>query len=485
MVGRIFAFLKTLLPEQNSHFLFLLGLFFLLSACSSYWLPGGQIEEGQIVGSSWYPGRTEIAHVEVQRVLLFLRNLLLVTAFVAALPLLFLTVERPARNLITWVLLPISLAIVQFAGQLVLRGEASPFPDHYRPFDLPSPLGDWLFFLQNTPGFTLALVSLVLLIIAAWRVHYGYTSLPIRFRPSSAAPDLVTPDLRTPPRILLFLAAALLYPQFIGPIQYLLYNWLPLVAPSIFGTQTPWLGIILSLPLGLPYVFLMAWLMGGSWQELRKMFRPGRLRDYAFDLAILLFAIVVSRSLFYLWVEFQGYLGTQDYPLPEFARAWLVAPDSFYQTWVLYSVPSFLFTNILYRGFLQPRLVGQFGLRRGLFLVVLLMISLRGIRSSLNPTNGPAALLAIAGTVLLTLLLGWSFEYSRSVLPVLLLHVAFRMALVNFNYIEDLSKFSPLLLLEILCLSLACYWLFKRFPPRPPLPASDSSSAPSNLSPSS
>ena len=55
MSSRVLAFIKDFLPEQKSHFLFLLGLFFLLAALSSSWLPGGLMEEQAIFGADSSP----------------------------------------------------------------------------------------------------------------------------------------------------------------------------------------------------------------------------------------------------------------------------------------------------------------------------------------------------------------------------------------------------------------------------------------------
>jgi len=480
MSTRILAFLRDLLPSQKSHFLFLFGLFLLLEASSSSWLPGGMMEEQAFGGDGWQLLGYQISHPEIQRMFLFLRGLLLVTASVAALPLVFLRVERAPRKLLAWVFLPVFLAIVQFAAQMYLRDTPKPIPNQVPLIPLPEPPLNWFDFVLSSPGLVAALLALALLAIATWRVHRGLTSLPIRFCPHPGDAVIQAQESHIPHRLLLFLAASLLYPVLIGPVLTFLGQWLQRVVPFLFRPEHMWLNMLLDLLFRLPYVLLILWLLGTTWKELRNLFRLGRFSDYGFVLGLIFSAITVPRFLFYLWVEFHSYLGSGEYPSASFFRALFLAPESFWQTWLPYLIPYFLITEVLYRGLLQSRLVRRFGFRRGLLLLILITVAVDVSTITTVAVGGSTIafpsivvyfkLLSLAVTALLTVLLGWLFERSGTIWPVFLFHLAFRMSLLSFGGAPFLSRFRELEILEILFLALAAFWLFKRFPPRPPLP---------------
>jgi len=492
MFARFLAFLRDFLPSHKSHFLFLFGLVLLRIASSSDWLPpfDPSLHLGQRGSVLELLKELQPVNPELQRIFEFLRSLLLAVAFCAALPLLLLRVEQPARKLITCVVLPLCLAVAQFAALMYLRTTVPPFPEDYRPFDLPPPLGDWLFFLQNSPGFTLALLSLALMSVATWRAHRGLTSLPIRFHSHPNDRVVQAPESHTSKRIVLFLAASLLYPQLIGPPLFLLGQWLQRIAPFLFQSEHMWLSVLVSLPFQLPYVLLMFWILAGTWRELRNLFRPGRFSDYGFVLGVLLLAISVPRFLFYLWVEFHSYIGSGEYPSPQFVRTSFLATESFWQTWLQYAIPGFLMSQVIYRGLLQPRLVHQFGLRRGLFVLCSLAVATNSLTVRFQSEFLYFMVIGLGATVLSTLLLGWLFERSHSIWPVLLLDFAFRMSLLSFGGASNLFALRGLAVLEILYLAFLAHWLFKRFPPHPPLssepvfvsvPSSASSPPPQSL----
>jgi len=468
MSTRILAFLRDLLPAQKSHFLFLFGLFLLLEASSSSWLPGGMMEEQAFGGDGWQLLGYQISHPEIQRMFTFLRGLLLVTASVAALPLVFLRVERAPQKLLAWVLLPGFLAIVQFAAQMYLRDTPKPIPTQVPLIPLPEPPLNWFDFVLNSPGLVTALLALALLVIATWRVHTGLTTLPILFRPHSMGHE--SSDAQTSTRILLFLAASLLYPLLTDPLLIFLWQWLQRASPFVFRTELMWLFVLLDIPFRLIYLLFMMWLLGGTGRELRNVFRPGRLIGYGFAVGIIMFAVAVPRFLLYLWLEFQAYLGPPDYPIWQLDRAWLVESGSFWQIWLPHLIPYLLITEVLYRGLLQSRLVRQFGFRRGLLLLILIAVAVDRSTIVFPTIVVYSKLLSLAVTALLTVLLGWLFERSGTIWPVFLVHLAFRMSLLSFGGAPSLSRFRELEILEILFLALAAFWLFRRFPPRPPLP---------------
>ena len=378
MIRRVFSFFKTLLPEQNRQLLLLVGLYLLLVAVPTPWVTvSGEVQGWVIEKHTPFPLEYQLFD--------FARRILLVTAFAASLPVIFLPATSPARKLFVWTLLPACFALAQFIAALKLLPDSEPArvsPLHQRQ-------SDWerhFTFLQSHPGLVVGLVGIGLIAYCAQGVAQGKIRMPIHFRGGVLFESASGDSSPVMGRVLLLITVWLLWRPIAGP----LFSWM-LGSPrsmedSAWYARARTLSQILGTISFVALFTLYFWLLRTGWKELRNLFRPGRLLDYALTLGAIGFILVAPRFMFYLQADFAAYFGKLQYSERDEILKSLLSLDLF-RLDVTLPLVAILPMEVLIRGLLQPRLTSVHGLRRGTFLTCLVWTLMQGTPTLFNLTD--------------------------------------------------------------------------------------------------
>jgi len=311
-------------------------------------------------------------------------------------------------------------------------------------------------------GFYFGLAGLLLLGAGLWRLAEGPTTLPVRFgmEVSASCQEGSGDSTRA---VLVFSTIALVLPL---ALDYLLGFVLVLLPNQIFRViygGVSWSGgISLLASSSAPALGALYVLRHELKTSMRRVFNLSYLPHYGLALALPALAIGLPRLVFFYGTQcVQGTAAVspdESSPLHMLSAAWLVI-----------LVAAALMEEIGWRGYLQPILVGWFGIRHAIFLVGLVW-SAYHFASDLNGKsllgNATASLAArMAFCVAFATVLGWLRLRTGSILPVTLMHAANNVLILSVTTRHTLF---PTLRPEWVTLGIYAvigYLLFRYWPP--------------------
>jgi len=414
--SRAALFIRSLLPAQSEHLLFLIGTILLYAAAFASWISWRRLLADM-------PSlRSEVQHWTLYAALPM--RILLSFASLSALWICFTPVNRPRRAILTRVLGTASLSLAWFSITIV------------RLFMFGSPrsiletAGDGLqrglSNLSRVPpnlgaGFYFGLLGFLLLAAGFWRLTKGLTTLPVRFGmkfPASCREE----SCDSTRAVLVFVSIVLVLPfaldYLFGFIIVLLPNR---IFHAIYDGISWFGGIDLLISSSAPALGALYMLRDDLKAAMRQAFDLSRPRYYGWALGIPVLAVGLPRLAFFYgarWFWGTGAVSPDEAPpLHMLSTAWLVI-----------LLLAALLEEIGWRGYLQPILVRQFGVRRGIFLVGLVWsgyhfaADLNG--KSLLGTAFVSVAERLAFCLAFATVLGWLRLQSGSILPVALLHAS-------------------------------------------------------------
>jgi len=414
--SRAALFIRSLLPAQSEHFLFLLGTLLLYAAAFASW-----ISWRRLLGDM--PSlRSEVQHWTLYAALPM--RILLSFASLSALWVCFAPGSRPKRMILTRVLAPALLSLAWFSITIVrLFMFGSPVPVLETAGDR---LQRGLSNLSRVPsnlgaGFYFGLLGFLLLAAGFWRLTRGLTTLPVRFGmefPASCREE----SCDSTRAVLVFVSMALVLPF---ALDYMLGFVIVLLPARIFHAiydGNSWFGgIDLLISSSAPALGALYILRDDLKTATRQAFNLSGMRYYGWALGMPVLAVGLPRLTFFYgprWVWGTGAVSPDEAsPLHMLSAAWLII-----------LVLAALLEEIGWRGYLQPILVRQFGVRRGIFLVGLVWSGYH-FAADLNGKSLLGAAFAsvaerLAFCLALATALGWLRLQSGSILPVALLHAS-------------------------------------------------------------
>lgn len=447
---------RPVLPSQRAHWLLLLGSFFLFISHEARWLP-----------LQYYPDRAASLFA------MWTLSLPLMIAGAAGWYVALIPCERPARRLLSWVILPASISILVIATLAEMR--------IWIPIEPTTSIIETTIkrrvglreiihlFTAFGIGMQLAVAGLVFVLAFLLLLVGHRASVPIALGPNDESLDAVqdsdvsTLSHRKTMRFVWIMTALSMLPT--------LATWLAFLPVTFGRTQfsVAWISTCYSLVnSALLFVFVLI--------ALGKEGRAG-IQDY-FSIPqtkYVLLGILLPAAVASVWpiVDFvhsrilwaHGLRGS--FMPPELGN-FFDAP-----TWgMLLYVPAALGEEIAWRGYLQPRFVNRYGLGRGVLLLGLVWGAFHFHFDFVGGSSwrwvSNRALIRIVGTVALSYPLAWLAIRSRSVLPATLFHAAHNASL----HIDRVPFHGIQLLRAMLYLSLG-YVLFRYFPPPSDEPAQE------------
>lgn len=208
-----------------------------------------------------------------------------------------------------------------------------------------------------------------------------------------------------------------------------------------------------------------AWAIGDQcWKKLERFIRLPEI-----SLAMLGFAIPVGISLVPNLIGYTkdriqwGIHGYGRFSPPIFA-AYFNFPDLIY----LWFFPAACLEELIWRGFLQPRFVERYGTMRGIFMIGLSWSAFHFIGDFAGLSDDfeiPLQLaLRIGGCLAMSFVLGWLVMRTGSIWPGVLVHGVYNVLVLSQS--SGTSNLSPLISRMVLCIcyGLLGYMLFKYWP---------------------
>jgi membrane protease YdiL (CAAX protease family) len=453
---RFLIFLRSVLPADRANLLLIVGSCFLFISQRLRWWP-------DLSSAKWDAGpfaTSVFSGVDLRRWALFVvfATLPILFAGAAGYFVCFWPGSKPARRLVWWVLLPATGGILLVSIGAVLQGFhrgivagsilESPIVRGGHVIRSAASLA-----LDLGPGLHFALAGLLLAAIAAWLLNRGLSALPVRLTGSDLEASIAigdSGDERVQGFVWYVLAINLLATALSADlvfIPFLMAGWFPRSAGGI--------GEFVG---SLPFLVVVVWAMGTErWRSMWQVFRlpdPGVM-----GLAILfpLATACIVPVLFYLYDRIHWavyYYGISSPPQ-------LLSYFAFPAAQLLWHVPSAFVEEIGWRGYFQPRLIGRFGLFRGIVLVGIVWGAFHfggDFRASMG--HGGIAL-SLGTRLLMTLVLSFTLAWltlgSGSILPAGLMHATYNI-LYYARVPEAFSFWLLMALWALLGIILFRYW---------------------------
>lgn len=463
-MNRLISFFRSVLPADPWQLVFLFGVVS-LTFC---------------IRLTWFPEPNAIAAVKGDHGTLFdWRGPFRTVLIFAMYPIIFSSLAgyfvcfwpglRPSRRILLSVLLP---AFVGLAAIFVMLATYSPAPTSVLQSNSPraeNALNTMFFFVRNSVGLHYCFLGLLSVSIFTLRLNLGASHLPLSLQ-----------GLRTGEDRLWDRTITLVY-LMIGPI-YLVDNIVATAAaiPFIVGVH-PTFGmssvVLLSELAGTLLVVCVAlWAMPLSGR--RAALGALRIPKLAFfwlalgSASVIAAAIPVSIYLFDRahWAAFNyGNLSPPD------LSNYFAAPNMM----VVFGIAAAIAEEIIFRGFMQPRMTERYGLLRGIFVTGTIWAAIH-FREDPYPRHSDLGVvihlaLRIAMCLALSFVFGWLTLKSGSILPAMLAHAAtnlFAHSAVAFDHLPGESSWAiNIVLWAILASVLFRHWPIRSEPE--PLPVID------------
>ena len=360
------------------------------------------------------------------------------------------------------VLLP---ALVALAALFVMFARYLPVPTSVLQSNSPradNALNMMFFFVRNSIGLHYAFLGLLLVSIFALRLNLGASHLPLTLQ-----------GLKTDEEGLLWDQTITLVYLMIGPI-YLVGNIVATIAamPLIAGLQLtfgmPW--VLLSELAGTFVVLCVAlWVMPVSGR--RAALGALGIPKLSFFLLALGSASAIAAAIpISVYLSDRAHWAAFDYGK-------LSPPDlsNYFSTphmMVVFGIAAAIAEEIIFRGFMQPRMIERYGLMRGIFVTGTIWAAIH-FREDPYPRHSDLGVvihlaLRIAMCLALSFAFGWLTLKSGSILPAMLAHAATNFFADSAVAFEQLPGESPwainIILWAILAFVLFLYWPIRSEP---------------------
>jgi membrane protease YdiL (CAAX protease family) len=467
VIARVSAFVEDLLPENLLQLLFALGTFLLFLGSWRPWLP----PHHTLAYPEWQADKSDLWFDSSSRITMLGYALSLFSVSLAALAsiaLWSLRVKEPIRKFRRWVIAPAGLGVAIFAG-IVL------FAKDPRISILEPQIQVAQNLLRRFPGrmeslgtgYYLTLAGLATICGALWGFSAGHIPLPIRFRNQLASAADRDRASQTGKNVLALVIATCLLAAI--PSWIFFFVWMFKTLPWTWGTgKFPgFVWVESTIYAAIAAGCAVALLARSGSRKLKQLFIPPKIRDAGLAVLVVLPALILPRIL-------QGILqqidwGSSESPLG-FPYSWgeLLVPEPFFLLLLVF-ITALLQETVL-RGFLQAQLTPVVGLKRSIFLAGLLWGILPlsyGIHPHLAAEVrllGLATLVNWGILISYSVVLGWAFARSQSVLPAAMMHGA--VLLFHKGSGETIYLNDPIVYwCELGAIISTGWYLFKRYPP--------------------
>jgi membrane protease YdiL (CAAX protease family) len=415
------GFVQVILPAQKGHFLFIIGSLFFYAAAFTPWISWHRLLSELPISQSEALGWSLYIALPIRLLLLF--------ATIKSIWVCFLAGEAPGRTILSWVVAPALLSLALFCLSIV-RLVISP------PRSVFETWGDLvhrgLANLSSVPvalgaGFYFALAGLVLLSAGVSRLNRGLTTLPVRFMDDN--PESLYEVCKNDPAraIVLFGSISSALPWVLAVLVGLALTLVPTNVSYLGPRILQWSDKIILLAISSAPTLGAVYVLRGDWKaKLWHMLRFSSLLSYG--LALGLPALVIGISQFAYNCAARWMRGIGGPSVVEGFNLHMIPLD-----WLVVFIVAALFEEIGWRGYLQPTVVGRFGVRRGILLVGLVWgaFHLSGDLSALAGLDTAITRLAtrLLSTTILSVAFGWLRMYSGSFLPVAIMHAGYNILL--------------------------------------------------------
>jgi membrane protease YdiL (CAAX protease family) len=371
--------------------------------------------------------------------------------------------KRPTRNILLFVCSPAvwAIAVISIRFLLLARNPLVPVLEN-------SYIGvhsiDWALscLWQLGPGLRFALLGLLCVALFEYRLARGPTALPVALPEESI---LLPGDEMKWRRVWMFVWLTCTYDFVVYRLATVPFAVLYLFVLNPANLREwGWISYLEDWVASAALVFLAAWAVGsGAWREFRRFVRlpEPRFAGIAIAMAVVNWAFVPLIVFSYdriTWAN-AGF-GMHAPPIIE---SYLSLPD-----WsaFLTILPAAFFEEVIYRGYLQPRFVGRYGLTRGLMILGVLWGAYHFHGDFGAGLSDSWILLGFLWRPALTVahgfVFGWLTLRSDSILPAALLHGLYNVAV----YTHLASHPSLWIFLRIISWAVLAYVLFRYWPPK-------------------
>lgn len=462
-MNRVAAFVRSILPEPPMQLFFLCGSVLLYVSSQLRWWPveGSQFDRHSLMLSLWHLNGLSGSTIQSWVHTIWAGEILLEIAGSAGLFLCLWPGRRPIRNVLLFVCVPALWAVIVMCIQFSLQSRNFLASVLDKPASSGPSLGETLLWLWQLPGLRFAVVGLLCIFIFLLRMAKRIDPLPVTL-PSGSI--LSSADDAMWRRVWGFVWFSCTYAFVVYRLAETPYVGLyelgvdPAKNPAwkwIFYVQD-WTG-----PAALACV--AAWAVGSTrWVELRRFVRlpEPRFVGIALVVGVATWAAIPLATYAYdrfVWANsahamlreapvLEGY-----FPLPQWE---LIA---------IYIVPAFC-EEVIYRGYLQPRLVHRYGLLRGLVILGIFWSAFH-VHSDFGSRTGNWAWFVFfwrpALCIAHSFVFGWLTIRSGSVIPAAILH-----GLYNVGISTPVVPHPPLgTILRIVIWATLAYVLFRYWPP--------------------
>jgi len=421
----------------------------------TWWAPS--FDSRVLMGVENTPQRTwPISFLTVK----ILSSLTTIGAGFATIILCFGPIRKPARFYKIWILPYVCLALL-----LVVFNHAFSRPEPQSVLDdgsiLTAPVLENLLTLFSYvgPGFFAASLGLVLLGIGVRRNSKSPNFLPVSF-----AGDIETGEPKQRRKELLRFVLLVYALTVVAPLPVALV----LLIATEYGDFTPgdyfWYQRLMVTLQALPVALVGLWFLRRE-GNIRPLFRLGAPKFLLISVVVPLLAYAGPRVALYVAAEVRHYFNPVESPgPPSFLELFGLPP-----VWAVFYLLPALLEEVGWRGYLQQRVVSEFGLRRGLFLVRIAWAvwHLPGEIGYLRMDWAVAAFIGRFASVFGILIpLGWLFWRTGSIVPVTILH-ALSNSLGATENSESFASLGWWAWGRPIVLALCGFWLFKSWPSNP------------------
>lgn len=335
--------------------------------------------------------------------------------------------KSPVHRMVTTVLLPATLGLSLICGGFYYLNRPSSsllesgFDAGYR-----SAISFAAISARLGPGLHYCVLGIILILIFAWRLFYGNSSLPL----TMAEPVYLTVDDAESWRRLSFLVWVLL-----GPLSVLFtLASLIIISPYIFSShlppyvQNPWFVRASPILEAAAALCFALYVMGPAGRQVvRKSIRFPKAGVAFLALAIPLgIASFISTGQYFFdraqWVAHN--LGNN---FPPAIGTYFDLPDP----WLLLAFFPALFEEIVFRGWLHQRFIQRYGVNRGIFLVAIVWAAFHFYSDTHSRESDLEVLWSLVFRIIVCLALGyvlsWMTLRSATVLPAAFAHTLYNV----------------------------------------------------------
>jgi len=446
---KLAAFLRSVIPADPYQLVFLFGVVCLTICPRVGWVPRIDSFKPPYTGPKFSP--------ILQLTLAFAGHLIIFSSL-AGYFVCFWPGTRPVRRLFLAVVGPAFFGLISTLAVLVLSSAnrvsvLETGSDRASEF-----VGASWFYLKNSGSVHFGFLGLLLVLVFASRVALGASQLPLRLQPEAGDED---PSwYRTTVLTYLLIGPKYLVGVIVG-LPVIIAAGTGIHVPS--GTLWDLLFDVLRRVLGLSIVL---WVITDTGRQMivRRFRIPNRnyfLAAAAFTSAVALF-VPVSVYLYdrARWAALSyGKLGPPD------IGDYFSTPSLFVVTAILAAISE----EVVFRGFLQEKMIERYGLLRGLFITGMTWAAIH-FRFDPYPRHFDLGVLIhltlrIAMCLALSFVFGWLTLKSRSVLPAMIAHAATNFFADSAVAFPQLPGESPWAVNIILWVILA-WGLFRYWPPQ-------------------